>query len=89
MNIIYLWNGIRDQLPFSRLVKNTFKGHILGLFHKRSHYRKSGNEKVGYNTKKSAMNTKEIMDKRYNTHHSIYRCIYCGKYHLGKNRGNK
>ena len=89
MKLLYLWNGLRDQLPFSRLIKNLLKGHVLGLFHKRSHWTESGKEKVGYNTKETAMKVSAKMAEKHNKHFSNYRCIFCGKYHLGKNRDNK
>ncbi len=81
--------ALKDQLPLRRLIKNLFKGHILGLFSKRSHYRDNGTEKVSYNTKATANKVATKMSAKHETHFSNYRCIYCGKYHLGKNRDNK
>ena len=89
MNLIYLKNGIADQLPLRRLLKNLMTGNVLGLFHKRSHLRDNGTEKVGYNTKKTATKVAKQMSEKHGTYFSNYRCIYCGKYHIGKNRDNK
>ena len=89
MNLIYLWNGIRDQLPLSRLIRNLRTGNVFGLFHKRSHLTESGNPKVGYNTKRTATRVSGEMAEKHGTHFSNYRCIFCGKYHIGKNRDNK
>jgi len=59
---------------------------MLGLFHPRSHYRIGGREKLGYNTKETAiLKQTEMTDKR-GVAFKNYRCIYCGKYHLGANR---
>ena len=89
MNLVYLWNGIRDQLPLRRLIRNMKTGNVFGLFHKRSHLREDGTPKVSYNTKKTANKVAKQMSEKFETHFSNYRCIFCGKYHLGKNRENK
>lgn len=81
--------GLRDQGPLSRFIKNLFKGHILGLFHPRSHFRDTGQEKVSYNTKTSAQKAADAMSKKKNVHFSNYKCIYCDGYHLGKNQENR
>lgn len=80
---------IKDQLPFSRLIKNIRKGHILGLISRRSHKRKDGTPKITYNTKVSATKAAENMKERYGKHFSNYKCLWCNGYHLGKNRENK
>jgi len=81
--------ALQDQMPLIRLLKNLCKGHVLGLFHIRSHIRANGVEKVGYNTKETASRVaKEMMEKKGN-YFSNYRCIFCGKYHLGRNRDHK
>ena len=42
-----------------------------------------------YNTKESATKAAESMKKKMNKHFSVYKCIFCDGYHLGKNRDNK
>ncbi len=32
---------------------------------------------------KSAMKAKKIMEKKYSKEFDIYRCIWCGNYHIG------
>lgn len=81
--------ALEDQMPLSRFIKNLRKGHVLGLFSKRSHFRDNGQTKVMYNTKKSAQRSAEQMSKKNNVHFSNYKCIWCDGYHLGKNRENK
>jgi len=81
--------GIRDQLPLSRLIRNLRTGNVFGLFHPRSHANENGKLKVGYNTKKTANKVANQMTEKHGKHFSNYRCIYCSKYHLGKNRDNK
>lgn len=49
-----LFLGLKDQMPFKRFIKNLFKGHVFGLFSKRSHLRHDGQVKVIYNTKETA-----------------------------------
>lgn len=85
----YIGLALKDQMPLTRLIKNLCKGHVLGLFHIRSHIRADGTPKVGYNTKETATRVaKEMMEKKGN-YFSNYRCIFCGKYHLGRNREHK
>ena len=81
--------GIKDQLPLSRLIRNMKFGHVYGLFHPRSHFNESGKEKVGYNTKETATRVAQKMSEKHGAHFSNYRCVRCGKFHLGKNRENK
>ena len=77
-------------MPFKRLFRNYFiTGNGWGLFDIRSHITESGKEKVKYNTLKSATKASASMEKKYGHHYSIYKCIYCDGYHIGKNRENK
>ena len=86
---IYL--GIKHQFPFKRAFRNFFiTGNAWGLFHRNSHYRFSNdNPKVMYNTLKTATKSADSMAKKTGKHFSVYKCIYCNGYHLGKNRNNK
>jgi len=85
----FFFLSIKDQGPFKRFVKNLYKGHVFGLLSKRSHFNGNGIEKVGYKTKKSSLKACEKMGEKHGKHFSSYRCMYCGKYHIGKNRENK
>lgn len=51
--------ALKDQGPFTRFVKNSLKGHILGLFSKRSHFNQNGSEKIKYNTKQTTIKSAE------------------------------
>lgn len=84
---IYL--AFKDQLPFTRLVRNLYKGHVFGLFHKRSHFRDNGEAKVKYNTKATAKKVAAQMMVKHGKYFSTYKCLWCDGYHLGKNRENK
>lgn len=44
MKLRNLWLAFRDQLPLSRFLRNMRKGHVLGLFHERSHLTQAGAE---------------------------------------------
>jgi len=81
--------ALKDQGPFTRFVRNLLKGHVLGLFHKRSHYRENGQAKVMYNTKASATKAAKKMSEKHGVWFSNYKCLFCDGYHLGKNRANK
>lgn len=84
---IYL--GLKDQMPLSRFLRNLKKGHVLGLFSKRSHFRSDGQPKVTYNTKETAQKSAAKMKEKNGTYYSNYKCIWCDGYHLGRNRENK
>lgn len=83
--------ALYDQGPFKRAFRNFFiTGNAWGLFYISSHQRRdNGKLKVMYNTKESAQKAAESMEKKMNKHFSVYKCIYCDGYHLGKNRENK
>lgn len=81
--------ALKDQLPLSRLIRNLAKGHVFGLFHRRSHFREDGSAKVMYNTKETARKSAEAMMKKNGTYYSNYKCMWCDGFHLGRNRENK
>lgn len=81
--------ALKDQGPLARFLRNLWKGHVLGLFHKRSHYREDGSAKVMYNTKETANSVAVKMKEKHGTYFSNYKCLFCDGYHLGKNRENK
>lgn len=87
--IKYFFLALYDQGPFKRFCRNLYKGHIFGLFSKRSHFTEKGKSKVRYNTNKGASRAAEAMGKKHDKHFSTYRCMHCGGYHIGKNRDNK
>ena len=81
--------ALKDQGPLTRFIRNLLKGHVLGLFSKRSHLNQNGNPKVKYNTKASAIRAAQQMTEKHKKWFSNYKCIHCDGYHLGKNRENK
>ena len=83
----YLYLALMDQMPIHRAYHNFFiTGNAWGIFSIYSHQRKDGKEKVGYNTRKSAEKAAESMQKKYDGVFRPYRCAFCGKFHIGKNR---
>ena len=86
MKLRNLYLGVKDQLPLSRLCRNIRAGHVLGLFHRRSHFKPDGTPKVAYNRKDTAMRAAAQMGQKTGQYFSNYKCIYCDGYHLGKNR---
>lgn len=75
-----------DQGPPVRFITNILNRKMFGLFSKRSHLTMKGNPKVGYNTKKTATKSAAALGKKRGRYFSNYRCIFCGKYHIGANR---
>jgi len=82
---------ILDQFRRKTWFKNFFiTGNAWGGFHIESHINQStGNPKVTYNTKESALKAAEAMSKKKGVHFSAYKCLFCDGYHIGKNRDNK
>lgn len=89
MKLKNLYLGLKDQMPFDRFIRNLRKGHVLGLFHKRSHLTNEGKPKVSYGTKETAVKVSEKMKEKRGYYYSTYKCIFCDGYHLGRNRENK
>ena len=90
MKIRNLILGLKGQLPLKRAFRNFFiTGNAWGLFFKRSHVRGDGKLKQSFSTIESANKAALQMGKKHNKHFSVYKCIYCDGYHLGKNRDNK
>lgn len=79
----------KDQLPIPRFIKNLWKGHLIGLCSKRSHFRDNGTAKVMYNTKATAVKSASAMMKKNGVYYSNYKCLYCDGYHIGRNSENK
>lgn len=84
INIKFLILALKDQLPIRRMIHNLRTGNIFGLFHKRSHYRHDDTEKQGYSKRSSSERAKESMQKKTGKYFSVYRCIFCGNYYIGK-----
>lgn len=91
MKIRNLILGLRGQLPLKRAFRNFFiTRNAWGLFSINSHTRRdTGKSKVTYNTYESAKKAADSMEKKQGKHFSVYKCIFCDGYHLGKNRDNK
>ena len=89
MKLRNLYLALKDQLPLSRLIRNIRKGHLIGLFSKRSHENANGNPKISYGSKQSAAKAAEAMKKKRGIYFSNYKCVWCDGYHIGKNSENK
>lgn len=89
MKLRNLYLALKDQLPLSRLIRNIRKGHLIGLFSKRSHENTNGNPKISYGSKQSATKAAEAMKKKRGIYFSNYKCVWCDGYHIGKNSENK
>ena len=90
MGIKYLFIALWEQGPPLRFFRNFFiTRNAWGMFYKSSCIRKDGKSKVRYNSKASALKAADSMSRKHGNHFSVYRCIFCGGLHLGKNRDNK
>ena len=91
MKLKNIIRALWEQGPPRRAFRNFFvTGNAWGLLHVNSHMRQdTGKLKVMYNTKKSAQKAADSMKRKQGKHFSVYKCMYCDGYHLGKNRDNK
>lgn len=85
------WIWFKDQVKRKTWFKNFFiTGNAWGAFSINSHVNQhTGKPKVMYNTIKSAQKAAEAMSKKTGKHFSLYKCLFCDGYHVGKNRDNK
>lgn len=82
---------LKDQFKRKTWFRNFFiTRNAWGVFSINSHINQhTGQPKITYNTLKTSLKSAEVMSKKYNTHFSIYKCLFCDGYHIGKNRDNK
>lgn len=85
------WLWFKDQIRRKKAFYNFFiTRNAWSAFSINSHVRGDNNEpKVTYNTFKSAQRAADKMGIKYNKHFSVYKCLFCDGYHVGKNRNNK
>lgn len=87
LNLKYIYLALLEQGPFKRFIRNFFiTGNGWGLFSKYSHITKTNTPKIGYSSKDKALVAANKMNKKTGFYYSTYLCIYCNKYHLGRNR---
>ena len=88
MKIKNIYLALEDQMPLKRAFRNFFiTGNAWGVFHKNSHVKQSdGKEKIMYTKRSSAEKAAASMEKKYGNRYSVYKCIYCDGYHIGKSR---
>lgn len=81
----------KDQIKHKRVFYNFFiSRNAWGAFSINSHIRAAtGEPKITYHSVESAQKAAEKMGKKYNKHFSVYKCLFCDGYHIGKNRDNK
>ena len=84
MNLRNILLALKDQMPFSRFLRNLRKGHLIGLFSKRSHENANGKPKIAYGSKASAQKAAIAMGQKRGAYFSNYKCPWCDGYHIGK-----
>lgn len=89
MKLRNVFLALKDQMPISRFFRNLRKGHLIGLFSKRSHENADGKPKISYGSKASATKAAAAMTKKRCVYFSNYKCVWCDGYHIGKNSENK
>lgn len=89
MKLRNIYLALKDQMPISRFFRNLRKGHLIGLFSKRSHENADGKPKIQYGSKASATKAAAAMMKKRGAYFSNYKCVHCDGYHIGKNSENK
>lgn len=83
--------GLKSQLPLKRFIKNFFvTGNARGLFHINSHINSAtGQPKVTYGSQNSANKAAQKMAEKKGCYFSVYKCIYCDGWHIGRNKESK
>lgn len=91
MKLKNLFLALKYQLPLKRAFRNFFiTGNAWGMFHENSHIVSSTkNPKVKYNTYKTASKAAASMENKHHAHFSVYKCVFCDGFHIGKNADNK
>lgn len=75
----------QDQGPPLRFLRNLLGGGLLGLVSRRSHLRDGGSPKVAYSSRPKAEAAALAMEAKISHRFSIYKCLYCDGFHIGKN----
>jgi hypothetical protein len=89
MKLGNLIKALKDQLPLKRAFRNFFiTGNAWGMFSKYSHINKEGKKKVSYNRRSSAESAAAKMKSKNGFHYSVYKCVFCDGYHIGRNRSS-
>lgn len=88
MKLRNFYLGLKDQLPWRRLLRNAFNGRIKGLWHMRTHLNADGRPKIMYNTKTTAVKSAAAMSKKRDHPFGNWKCFHCDGYHIGKNSSN-
>lgn len=86
-----LLQALKYQLPVRRALRNFFiSRNAWGMFSINSHVSQStGKEKISFPTYESASRAAESMSRKHGKHFSVYKCVFCDGFHIGKNRDNK
>lgn len=87
-NLIY---AVCNQLLRPKSWRNIFITYdAFGIFSRYSHIsRSTGRPKMMYLSKSDAKKAADVMSKKYGVHFSVYKCIWCDGWHIGKNSRNK
>lgn len=83
--------ALKYQLPLRRALRNFFiTRNSWGMFSINSHIsQSSGKPKIAFPTYESAQKAAERMGQKHGKHFSVYKCVFCDGFHIGKNRDNK
>ena len=87
-NLIY---ALYDQMLRPGAWRNIFVTHnAFGIFSRYSHVsRATGRPKISYPSKAGAQKAAEAMSPKRGVHFSVYKCVWCDGWHIGKNAQNK
>lgn len=80
-----------DQWKRKTFFRNFFiTRNAWGAFSINSHINQhKGEPKICYSTKEKAQKAADKMSEKTGKHFSVYKCLFCDGYHIGKNRDNK
>ena len=86
-----LFLGLKSQLPLKRFFRNFFiTCNSRWLFNINSHINSTtGQPEVAYGSQQSAIKAANKVSEKKNCYFSVYKCIFCDGWHIGRNKENK
>lgn len=83
MKIKNIVGSIMSQKPFFKNFIKTKNG--FGIFSIKSHQTENG-EKIKFSSKEKALKVATRMSVKTGSTFSVYKCMYCDDWHIGKDR---
>lgn len=84
---LWFWDQLHHEHPFRNLFITRNAWSAFSVY---SHIRRSdGVAKIPYPSKKVAQKAADKMSHKHGVHFSVYKCLHCDGWHVGRNKDNK